>query len=173
MPDFLRFALQACLLLALSACGGDRPEGADDATLLQLEAVARHLTGPRHLRASAYPDIRTSDRPSELVSFLFSDIGVAEWPPVDSGPATASGPLVVQTSEMEREQMRSTRTPMFPADGALVHARPDLRIGKQLVLSGDDSSGEIVAEAYLDPNQPPAYTRRWTLPAFSKPPRGG
>lgn len=159
MNGLLRCCLIVCAAL-IANCGGGSPEGADDPSLAQLEAVARHLTGPRHLRMSAYPGLRTSDRPSELVSYLFSDIGVAEWPAADSGSA------------MEREQMQATRTPMFPDDGMLVHARPDPRGGKQLVLSGDDGSGEIVAEAYLDPNRPPVYTQRWKMPEFREPPKG-
>lgn len=153
------FLLEFLCLLWLGACGGGSPEGADDPALRQLESVARHLTGPRHLRQSAYPGIRTSDRPSELVSYLFSDIGVAEWPAGDSGGA------------IEREQMQATRTPMLPAEGALVHARPDPRIGRQLVLSGDDDSGEIVATAYLDPTRPPVYTERWGMPEFRDSPK--
>lgn len=146
-------------LLALDGCSAPDP-AREDPVLLQLERVARHLTGPRHLRASAFPALRTSDRPSELVSFLFSDIGVAEWPPADD------------SSELSREQMNATNTPMFPAGGALVFEQPDPRMGRQLVLSADDRSGEIVATAYLDPGRPPVYTQRWPMPEFREPPGG-
>jgi hypothetical protein len=147
-----------CLALIISCAGffGCTPSGpTDDPSLAQLEVVARHLTSPRHLRNSAYSAVRSNGKPSELVSFLFSDLGVAEWPAGESD------------DPMTREQMQATHTPMFPASGALVHARPSPELGRQLVLIGDDASGEILAVGYLDPKQPALWTHRWAMPDLS------
>lgn len=151
-PGYKR-ALMLLVLLLLTACAP--PAGSnEDPALAQVEVVARHLTSARHLRNSTWTAVQES-KPSALVSFLFSDLGVAEWPSADMDDAMAA------------EQMRATRTPMFPRDAALVHLQPQAGIGKQLVLSGDDTTGEIVAAAYLDAAQPPVWTHRWPMPVLA------
>lgn len=140
--------------IAIAGCGKSPP--AADPQLRQAEKVARHLTSVRHLRQSTYTATMQTGKPSELVSFLFSDLGVAEWPAADDGNA------------MVREQHRATNTPMFPGNVALVAMNPDARIKRQVVLKPDDAKGELVAEGYADPARPPAFTERWPMPDVSR-----
>jgi hypothetical protein len=37
-------------------------------------------------------------------------------------------------------------------------------VQKQIVLKWDDAGGTVILEGYLDPQQPPAMTKRLTLP---------
>lgn len=145
--------MRSMLLVALVLAGCSKaPAPVDDPELRKAETVARHLTSMRHLKRSACGAINQTGKPSELVSCLFSDVGVAEWPPGE------------ESSEGEREQARSIRVPLFPKDARLVHGQPDPRLKRQLVLRGDDAKAEIVAEGYSDPGKPPVYTARWPMP---------
>ncbi len=156
-----RYALRAAPLLvtfalsiAMSGCG--KPPPAGDPQLRQAEKVVRHLTSVRHLRQSAYATTMQTGKPSELVSFLFSDLGVAEWPEADDG------------NPMAREQHRATRIPMAPGNVALVAGHPDARIKRQVVLKADDATGVLIAEGYADPAGPPVFTERWPMPEVAK-----
>jgi hypothetical protein len=154
-------ALLVAIVLAIAMQGCGKSASASDPDLRQAEKVARHLTSVRHLRKSVYATTMQTGKPSELVSFLFSDMGVAEWPEADEG-----NPAV-------REQHRATRTPMAPGNVALVARNPDPRAKRQVVLKADDDKGELVAEGYADPARPPVFTERWPMPEVGKasPPR--
>ena len=58
-------------------------------------------------------------------------------------------------------QARAIGVPLFPKEAALVPARTDARLHKQLVLKGDDAARQIVAEFYLEPGKAPVGTARW------------
>ena len=146
-------ALVAAILLcvATGGCSRSAPQ-VDDPQLRKAEAVARHLTSPRHLSRSTYTAARQTGTPSELVSFLFSDLGAAEWPP-DEGD-----------SEGEREQAKSARVPLLPRGVALVARQPDSRVKRQVVLKADDAKRQLIAEGYADPAKPPVFVERWAMP---------
>lgn len=140
----------ALLALVLGGCG--KPAANEDADLKKAERVARYLTSNRFLKQTAYRDLTEKGTPSELVSFVFSDLAVAAWPPgEDADPR-------------EQEQARAIGVPMFPKGAAVVHGRADPRLHKQLVLSGDDGAGQIVAEFYLEPGQAAVGSSRWEMP---------
>ncbi len=135
----------------LSACSTANQQDAD---LQQAEATARYITSPRHLRQSMYVSVHEEDTPSELLSYLFSSLGAAEWP------------YTTDASEMEKEQARSIGMPLQPANVAIVLMAVDARAGKQIVLRPDDGKGLIVADAYLAPDQAPVFTSSWPMPKF-------
>jgi hypothetical protein len=148
----MRKAAAVILLFAAAASCSRSPPPADDPQLRKAEAVARHLTSARHLNRSTYTATRQSGTPSELVGFLFSDLGVAEWPPGESDSAG------------EREQAKASRVPLIPSDVALVARQPDPRAKRQLVLKADDAKRELIAEGYADPAKPPVFVERWAMP---------
>lgn len=135
--------------LILAGCGGG---GRGDPELRQAELTARYMTSARHLKLSTYSATRATGTPSELISFLFSDLGAPEWPPTS------------ESSEMEREQARQIRAPIQPASVAIVPINPNPRLKKQIVLKPDDAAGTIIAEGYLSPEQPPVFTETWPMP---------
>jgi hypothetical protein len=150
MTNRLQVLVLGLVALFVGACG--KPAATSDADLGKAERVARYLTSTRFLKQTAWRDVKEKGSPSELVSFVFSDLAVAAWPPgEDSDPR-------------EQEEARAIGVPMFPKNAALVHARVDPRLHKQLVLSGDDAKGQIVAEFYLEPGQGSVGTARWEMP---------
>lgn len=151
MSSRLVVAAAALSALLLGACG--KPAASSDADLAKAERVARYLTSNAFLKHTAWRDVKEKDSPSELVSFVFSDLAVAAWPPAeDSDPR-------------ELEQARAIGVPLFPKEAALVPARTDARLHKQLVLKGDDAARQIVAEFYLEPGKAPVGTARWEMPS--------
>ena len=112
----------------------------EDAELHQAVEAVRYMTSWRFLSKSAFTHAFEEHTPSNFVSYLFSDLGVAEWP--------------IAFDEMEIQQFRSVRIPILPSSYALVPNRPDPTQGPQLVLRGDDVAGVVVIEAYPDPRAP-------------------
>jgi len=150
--------LLLCLLLATLAmplaCQKAPPE------LKQGMDVIGYMLAPRHMKRSAFSAAFPNGKPSQFVSFLFSDMGAAEWPAAEDA-----------VTDMEREQMKAIRAPMAPAGVAYVPRRVDPTRGKQVVITFDDERGMVIAEAYVDPLAEPVLVREWKLPHV-KPGRG-
>jgi hypothetical protein len=152
MGTAARVLAGCCGLLAVIAVAvrcGHRTEM--PAGFTQALRAARHLTSPRHLRRSGYMGAARSRRPSEALAYLFSDMGMAEWPPREDGDAG------------EREQSLAAGVPLLPADVALVKGKPRHDVGQQLVLSPDDGAGVFVAEGYAAAYGPPLFRETWPM----------
>ncbi|REJ85755.1 MAG: hypothetical protein DWQ36_08230 [Acidobacteria bacterium] len=132
----------------LVACGVGTDERLP-AELEQAMATARYLTSQRFLARSAFGSEEDAT-PSRLVSYLFSDLGIAEWP--------------IATSELERDQLRATRTPALPRNVALVPRRPDRSHLLQVVIAADDAAGEVVLSAYQNAFSQPLLVERRPMP---------
>jgi len=136
-------------LVVLAACCTEKAEVPAD--FAQAIRVARHLTSPRHLRRSGYMATRRSRRPSEVVAYLFSDMGIAEWPPRQD----ASGG--------EREDARAIGIPLLPNDIILVAGAPDRKLRKQLVLRWNDGGNAFIAEGYSAGDGLPLFHETWIM----------
>lgn len=79
-------------------------------------------------------------------------MGSAELPPSEEW-----------ADEMEKEQMAAIGAPLMPAGVAYSSREPDPSAGKQVVLRFDDERGVVIVDAYLDPAQPPVFTREWAI----------
>ena len=107
---------------------------------------------PHNLSRSAFTVAFPEGLPSEFVNYMFSDMGVAEWPPYeDSG-------------EFSPEELKFIRIPLIPKDIELVPLYPDPEVEKQLVIKFDDNRGMLIVEGYNDPEQEPVLVREWNLP---------
>ena len=135
-------ALKPALATIAIACTDSVP-----ADLRQGAAFIRSLTSPRQLRQSTFMGLEHSGRPSELVSFLLSPLGAAEWP----GP----GP--------DEEMPGLGFVPRVPAGLHFSHLSPDTQFARQIVLRGDDARNMIIVEGYLDPMLPPALRVEYDL----------
>jgi len=135
-PLLLKLALTTLLLISV-ACSGQRL----DPDLQQAVNAARYMTSERFLSRSSFRYLFPEAKPSQFVGYIFSDLGVAEWP--------------LALDEMEQQQLRSAGIPALPATVALVARRPDPGLGKQVVLRADDAADRIIIEAYQDPKTPP------------------
>ena len=141
----------AALLTGLlhAGCGSSSPPPPE---LEKGVAVIQYFSSPRYLNQSMFAATSATWKPSELVSYIFSDMGAAEWPPGENASA------------MEKEQARAARTPLIPADVRLVPLRPDARYQKQVVVKADDARGKVMVEGYVDPAKKPVLTREWDMP---------
>ena len=107
---------------------------------------------PHNLSRSAFTVAFPEGLPSEFINYMFSDMGVAEWPPYeDSG-------------EFSPEEIRAMRIPLIPKEIELVPLYPDPEVDKQLVIKFDDSRRMVIVEGYSEPKQEPVLVREWNLP---------
>lgn len=139
------------VFLLLSCAGGESapPE------LEQASDFIAWMLAPVNLSRSTYPVVLPDGTPKQFVSWLFSTMGVAEWPPDEA---------MAKQHPDEAEMARAIGSPLLPTGVRFVHTRPDSSAGKQLVLKWDDARNVVIAEGYLDPSQPPVLTKEWTLP---------
>ena len=131
----------------LAGCGGGERAPAD---LRQAAAALKAMSAPRHLSRSAFSAAFPDGTPSQYVSYLFSDMGAAEWP--------------VAMDETEAEGMRAARIPVLPPTVRVVALRPDPGAGRQLVVSADDARGVVVVRGYETHDGEPLLEREWSLP---------
>jgi len=117
--------------------------------LEQAVRAVRHMTAARQLSRSAFSAAYDRGTPSEYVSFLFSDLGAAEWP--------------VAMDEAEAEAMRTAFITPLP-DLVLTTAVRPSGPWPQLVLRGDDVRGLLIALGYEAPGRPAVLTEEWPLP---------
>ena len=113
-------------------------------------AVVRYMSAPRQLQRSSfllsYPD-GTSE---QFLSWMFSPLGAAEWPPYEGG---------LEFSAEEEAMIRKTGIPFIPANLVLIPQEPDLEKGKQVVIRAE--RGLLIVEGYENPEEPPVVVKQW------------
>jgi hypothetical protein len=135
----------------LGGCGSGLSGASPD--LEQAVRAVRHMTAPNQLSRSAFSAAYENGTPSQYVSFLFSDLGAAEWP--------------VATSADEAEAMRAARIPVFPDTVLLTRDISASQAKPQLVIRGDDRTGMVVVEGYERSGNGPVLREEWALPKVS------
>ncbi len=123
--------------------GGDYPQ------LEKAGRVVRYMSAPRQLQRSSFITFYPEGKPSEFVSWMFSEMGAAEWPPSEW-----------ELDSMEREGMRSAGMPIIPKS-VRIYSRLKKNGSKQIVVKADDGRGLILIEGYLASDQPPALSKQW------------
>ncbi len=122
-------------------------------------AVVRYLSAERQLKRSsflvAYPD----GTPKQFLSWMFSSMGVAEWPPYEGG---------MEFSPEEEAMVRKTGMPFIPKGLSLVAENPDIEKGRQVVIFSDEVEPYLVAEGYENPSDPPVIVKRWPFPDLGR-----
>ncbi|MFC1541838.1 hypothetical protein ACFL50_05240 [Candidatus Latescibacterota bacterium] len=129
---------------------GTKPK--PEASTLEKAANAVHwMIAPVNLSRSSFTVAFPNGKPSDYVNYMFSDMGVAEWPPhEDSG-------------EFTLPEMKAMRIPFFPAGVEISQLEPDPEYGMQIVIKDDDNRGVVIVEGYSDPSQPPVMTEEFVL----------
>ena len=107
---------------------------------------------PHNLCCSLFTVAFPDGKPSEFVSYLFSDMGIAEWPPYEG------------SGEFSPEELKFMNITQIPMDIELVPLYPDPEAGKQLVVKFDDNRGMVIVEGYMDSDSEPVLVREWKLP---------
>ena len=144
------FFIFSASLINLSCAGENIPK-----PLYRALQTAEQMTSKVWLESSAFYALFPDGTPRQYVSFLFSDIGAAEMPPVEG-----SGELQPE----EEESMRSGFMPLWPAGVRMTYSKPNPSLGMQVVWKWDDARRIIILEGYNDPTQPAVIIRETDLP---------
>jgi hypothetical protein len=114
--------------------------------------VAGQMISPGMLERSSFYAIFPNGSPRQFVSFLFSDIGAAEMPPVEG------------SGEMSPEEESMSFMPIWPAGVKMTYLEPKEALGYQIVWKWNDTERLIILEGYSDAKQPPIVIRKIKLP---------
>ncbi len=148
--------LSIICLFFLAACSDDPlPPQLDRAM-----QTAEQMTSEGWLERSTFFVVFPEGMPKQYVSFLFSDLGAAERPPVEG-----SGELAPD----EEHSMRQAFMPVWPAGVGMTHSRPDPKLALQVVWKWDNERRMIILEAYADSQSPPLEVRETSFPTFVQP----
>lgn len=133
--------------IAVSCSGSSAPIELEQAAML-----VEYFTAPSVLGNSTFPVVLPDGTPKQFVSWLFSQIGTAEWP------------LTREEAMREFGQPGLPGMPMLPDSVAYHHSKPDTAQRKQIVVKWDDARGVVIVEGYLDPKQTPVLVKEYRLP---------
>ena len=115
-------------------------------------AAVRYMSAPRQLQRSSFLLIYPNGTSEQFLSWMFSPLGIAEWPPYEGGLEFSSG---------EEAMIRKTGKPFLPANLVLISQEPDLEKGRQVVIRAD--RGLLIAEGYENPEEPPVVVKKWSF----------
>lgn len=142
-----RIALSGALLLATAGCGSSAPP-----ELKQAAQAMASMAAPVHLARSAFAVAYPECRPSEYVSYLFSPMGTAEWPPREGG-----------VESYEVEAAKSIGATVLPAGVQIIPFEWRPGGGAQLVIRADDEAGLVILEGYGRDDVKPVLRREIRL----------
>jgi len=145
------------LAILLAACSQPAAHKIDLAPpeLKQAARVVEFMLRPRNLSRSAFSVLFPESKPSEFVSFMFSDLGVAEWP--DSEVMAEHDPMI-------RDQAKAIGAPLMPKGVAFIPRELAPESGKQIVIKADDARGVVIVVGYAAPNLPPMLVSEFKVP---------
>lgn len=135
----------------ISACG----EPSSPPELEQAADFVGWMLAPTNLARSTFPVVLPQGTPKQFVSWLFSTLGTADWPPSES---------TAKQHPDEAEMARAIGAPLFPDDVRIFHSKTDSSAGKQVVVKWDDGRNVVIVEGYIDPSQTPVLVKEWELP---------
>lgn len=145
-----RFLFALALILALVACaGGNAPP-----ELQRGMQMIRWMLAPMQLPRSMYSAIQDG-KASTFVSFVFSDMGAAEWP--ESEESAERDPKI-------KEEAKAANMPLVPKGVTFAANAPNPAKGRQIVLKADDARGMVIIEAYDNPSAKPLLVEEIPLP---------
>lgn len=110
--------------------------------------LIRWMAAPEQLSKSMYSTVQDG-KASTFVSYVFSDMGVAEWP--QSEEAAEHDPAI-------KERAMAALLPLSPKGVTFSANAPNPAKGRQVVLKSDDARQMIVIEAYDNPSAEPLMT---------------
>lgn len=149
MKRAYRLFILISILGFLIACGG----GSAPPKLEQGIRVITSMLQPRNLSRSMYAAaFPKGGSASEFVSYIFSDIGAAEWPDHESMG--------------DPEQARAIGIPLSPSGVSFVPLEPDptLENEMQIVVKADEKKDIVIIEAYTDPTKEPIKVVKRKVP---------
>jgi len=129
-----------------------------DAELDQAVRAVGGMTQADRLSQSCYSVLFPNGKPSQFVSYIFSTVGVSEWPLTEKG---------VFADDIELEKAWIPRKPLLPKTVPIVQNKRDPQLKKQLVITFDDEAGYVITEGYLEGQDKPAIIKKWQIPSVT------
>ncbi len=150
----LKFISLFLSLLIIIACSGksEPPE------LKKAAHIIKYMMASKNLSRSAFSVAFDNPTPSQFVSYIFSVMGSAEWPP--------------SVMEMSPDEAKMSGIPLMPEGIAYVSREKDMEKGKQIVVNYDDGRGVVIVKGFTDPKEEAVLLREWSLPKKIKPAPG-
>ena len=152
------------LALVLAACTAPPPD------LVAGTEVIHHLLRPRHLSKSPFSVLFEDPKPSDFVSYIFSDMGLREWSLAPATGPDANWPIGRPVDEPE--QLRAIGAPVPPPGIHFAARAPVPGKAKQVVVGYDDATNMIIVTGYVAGSAEPALVREWPLPTGVRPEPG-
>jgi len=143
------WAVGLAFLLMLPMFFMDWSSAGDYPQLERAGHVVRYMSTPSQLQRSSFIAFYPEGKPSDFVSWMFSEMGAAGWPPSEW-----------ELDPMEQEGLRTAGIPIIPKD-VRIYSRLKKDGSKQIVVKADDGRGLLLIEGYLAPEQPPVVTKQW------------
>lgn len=145
-------AIFSLMAVGLTACIKNEPKD-----LAKSAACVQWMMKKSNLSRTAFALRFPEGEPSEYVEYLFSPLGMNDWPYSES---------YVEMDPMGLEEANSIRMPISPASVDFVARRVDPEKSRQLVLRFDDKRDLIILEGYEDPAAEPVLYRElsFTVP---------
>ncbi len=143
----LCFALALGIASLLTACNSSEPP-----ELKQAADVVQYMMSPRNLSRTAFTSMYPEGKASDFVSYMFSTIGTAEWPPSEDG-----------VDEGALEAAHSIGIPTIPAGLEIIPRKWKAGQALQLLVSADDTKGVVILEGYLAEYADPVMRREITM----------
>ena len=95
--------------------------------------------------------------PSQFVEWMFSPLGLAEWPPMEDS---------LEFSPEELKMIKKIGIPAIPKDVAIVASSPTSEKGKQIVVKADDSNQTLIVEGFISAQSPSVFREEISFPTF-------
>jgi hypothetical protein len=115
-------------------------------------AAVRYMSAPRQLQRSSFLLAYPNGTSEQFLSWMFSPMGAAEWPPYEDG---------LEFDPEEEAMIRKTGVLFIPANLVLVPRKPDLEKGRQVMIRAE--RGSLIAEGYENPEEPPVVVKKWSF----------
>ena len=140
--------LTVCLLIG-SILGLQSCQAPPDEDLTAANAAMAKMASASTLRRSCFTIVYPEGQASDFLSYLFSDLGTAEWP--------------IAFDEMEAQQMKSIGQVPLPPNVVVSPNSRSTPDSKEIVLIADDDNREIRVEGYLADSEDVALEANWPL----------
>lgn len=170
--NLVRTTLTSALVcLGLAACGSSEPE-AESSGDPQVDKAIAFLTktsSEKYIRKhdAEFLAIQGSEHgATDWVEYAFSTLGTRDW--VTEGSEEAS-------YRVPGMKLVPSGVSMFPGElGSTIESHPDYERLKefgasqpvQVMVAGNDATGQVVVKAYRDWSEPPIYETSWAFPRF-------
>ena len=138
------YLLPGILVLFSTGC-----QSAPDLDLKQANAAMAKMAVDRTLTKSCFAVVYPHGEASDFVTYLFSDLGAAEWP--------------IAFDEMEEEQLEAIGQPSLPRNVIVSPFKRNQPNSKEIVLIADNANRAVLVEGYVAESNEVAFEAQWPL----------